>query len=106
MKIALEEYENTRDVDLIYASVVMRENGVKHDYVVPGNDLSETILKNAIPNYKYDCTSYLYDQSGTQNDLRSGTYRPSRSATERIDLQQNEKTIGNSESDRLFLYYL
>jgi len=61
MKIALEEYGNTRDVDLIYASVGMRENGVKHDYVVPGNELSETILKNAFPNYKYDGTSYLYD---------------------------------------------
>ncbi len=61
MKVALEEYGDTRDVDLIYAAVTMRENGLKHDYIVPGNELSESILKNAFPNYKYDGTSYLYD---------------------------------------------
>ena len=60
MKKALEEYASTKDVDLIYASIGMRENGMKHDYIVPGNERSESVLKNAFPDFEYDGTSYLY----------------------------------------------
>ena len=61
MKKALEEYGPTKDVSLIYASVGMRENGQKIDYIVPGNELSETVLKNAFPNYdEYDGTAYIF----------------------------------------------
>ncbi len=62
MKTALAEYGPTRDVDLIYCVVGMRENGLKHDYVVCGNERSESILKNAFPDHQFDGTSYLYDK--------------------------------------------
>lgn len=61
MKEALPEGFKTRDVDLMYASVGIRENGEKIDYIVPGNELSETVLKNAFPDYdEYDGTAYIF----------------------------------------------
>lgn len=61
MKEVLPEAFKTRDVDLMYASVGIRENGEKIDYIVPGNELSETILKNAFPDYdEYDGTAYIF----------------------------------------------
>ncbi|MBQ6478752.1 MAG: DHH family phosphoesterase [Erysipelotrichaceae bacterium] len=61
MKEALPEGFKTRDVDLMYASVGIRENGEKIDYIVPCNELSESILKNAFPDYdEYDGTSYIF----------------------------------------------
>ena len=61
MKEALTEYFSTRDVDLMYASVGIREDGVKIDYVIPANEQSESILKNAFPDYdEYDGTSYIF----------------------------------------------
>ena len=61
MKEALPEGFKTRDVDLMYASVGIRENGEKIDYIIPGNELSETVLKNAFPDYdEYDGTAYIF----------------------------------------------
>ena len=61
MKEALPSGFTARDVDLMYASVNIRENGEKIDYVVPVNELSETILKNAFPDYdECDGTAYIY----------------------------------------------
>lgn len=61
MKTALAENFNTKNVDLMYASVGIRENGEKIDYIIPANELSETILKNAFPDYdEYDGTSYIF----------------------------------------------
>ena len=61
MKQAMADYGSTKDVSLIYASVGMRENGEKIDYIVPGNELSETVLKNAFPDYdEYDGTAYIF----------------------------------------------
>jgi manganese-dependent inorganic pyrophosphatase len=61
MKEALPEGFKSRDVDLMYASVGIRENGEKIDYVVPANELSETIFRNAFPNYdEYDGTAYIF----------------------------------------------
>ena len=61
MKEALLEYGKTKDVDLIYASIGMREDGKKNDYIVAGNERSESILLNAFPDYdESDGTYYLY----------------------------------------------
>ena len=61
MKDALETGFSSKEVDLMYASVGIRENNQKIDYIIPANELSESILKNAFPDYdEYDGTSYIY----------------------------------------------
>ena len=61
MKKALPGGFESRDIDLMYASVGVRENGEKIDFVIPCNELSESILKNAFPDYdEYDGTSYIF----------------------------------------------
>ena len=61
MKETLPEASKTKDVDLIYASVGIRENGEKIDYIIPGNELSKTILENAFPDYdEFDGTVYIF----------------------------------------------
>ena len=61
MKKALSTSFDTRDVDLMYASVGIRENNEKIDYIIPANELSESILKNAFPDYdEFDGTSYIF----------------------------------------------
>ena len=61
MKEVLPEAFGTRNVDLMYASVGIRENGEKIDYIVPANELSETVFKNAFPDFdEYDGTSYIF----------------------------------------------
>ena len=65
MKEVLPEGYETRDVDLMYASVGIRENGQKIDYVIPCDERSESILKNAFPDYdEYDGTAYIYRKKG------------------------------------------
>ena len=65
MKEALKENFNKKDVDLMYASVGIREDGKKIDYIIPANELSESILKNAFPDYdEYDGTSYIFRNGG------------------------------------------
>ena len=61
MKDALSTGFSSKEVDLMYASVGIRENNQKIDYIIPANELSESILKNAFPDYdEYDGTSYIY----------------------------------------------
>ena len=61
MKTALAESFDTRNVDLMYASVGIRENGEKIDYIVPANMYSEQILKDAFPDYdEYNGTAYIF----------------------------------------------
>ena len=61
MKEALEEEFKKTDLDLMYASVGIRENGEKIDFIVPANELSEEILKAAFPDYdESDGTSYIF----------------------------------------------
>lgn len=61
MKDALNTGFAGKDVDLMYASVGIRENNEKIDYIIPANELSESILKNAFPDYdEYDGTSYIF----------------------------------------------
>ncbi len=61
MKEVLPQCFESRDVDLMYASVGIRENGEKIDRIVPCNEASESVLKNAFPDYdEYDGTSYIF----------------------------------------------
>ena len=61
MKNIAEEACAQKDVDLLFASVGIREDGVKIDYIVPLNDASKQMMEDAFPNYDdYDGTSYIY----------------------------------------------
>ena len=51
----------TKDVDLMYASVGIRENGEKIDRIIPANELSEDVLEAAFPDYdEFDGVSYVF----------------------------------------------
>ncbi len=61
MKGALPECFSKKNVDLMYASVGIRENGEKIDRIVPANERSEEVFKKAFPNYDdFDGTSFLF----------------------------------------------
>lgn len=65
MKAILPEGFKTRNVDLMYVSVGIRENGEKIDYIVPANEYSETVFKAAFPGYDdYDGTAYIFRTPG------------------------------------------
>jgi len=59
MAAVLKEAEGGSGVDLIYASV--RADNKKIDYIVPGNQYSEDVLKAAFPDYdEYDGYAYIF----------------------------------------------
>ena len=61
MKEALKEGTKMKDVDYLYASVGIRENGEKIDRIVPGDDKSREVFLAAFPqNDGYDGTSFLF----------------------------------------------
>ena len=61
MKEALPDCFSKKNVDLMYASVGIRENGEKIDRIVPANERSEEMFKKAFPNYdEFDGTSFLF----------------------------------------------
>ena len=61
MKAIAEEATAQKDVDLLFASVGIRENGEKIDYIVPMNEPSRQMMEDAFPNYdEYDGTSFIY----------------------------------------------
>ena len=61
IKEVMPEAIKKEDVDLLYVSVGIRENGMKIDRIVVGDERSESVLINAFPNYdEYTGTSYVY----------------------------------------------
>ena len=61
MKQAMPEAARQTDVDLLYASVGIREGDIKIDYIIPNEGESEEILTAAFPDYdEYDGTSYIF----------------------------------------------
>ena len=61
MKEVLPSAFLTRDVDMMYASVGIRENGEKIDRIVPATDLSAELFVAAFPDYdEYDGISYIF----------------------------------------------
>lgn len=61
MKGALADGAKKVDVDLLYASVGIRENGVKIDYIVSLQGPSEETFKAAFPDYdEYNGTAYIF----------------------------------------------
>ena len=65
MKDALPKGFETVQVDLLYASVGIRENGVKTDFIVPCEGQSKETFEAAFPNFdEYDGTSYIFRNGG------------------------------------------
>jgi Inorganic pyrophosphatase/exopolyphosphatase len=65
MKGALPQGFAAKQVDLMYASVGIRENGLKIDYIIPANEESRAYFEAAFPNYdEYDGTSYIFRNGG------------------------------------------
>ena len=61
MKEAMPQACQKTSVDLLYASVGIRENGEKIDYIVPANELSKMIIEEAVGSYdEYDGTAFIY----------------------------------------------
>ncbi len=61
MKECLPSASGQKDVDLFYVAISIREGTDKIDYIVPGDEYSEEVFKEAFPNYdEYDGTSYIF----------------------------------------------
>ena len=61
MKEVLPECLEKSDVDLMYASVGIRENGEKIDRIVPADERSKQMIEDAFPDYdEYDGTSFVF----------------------------------------------
>ena len=61
MKEALPAGFDSKNVDLMFASVGIRENGEKIDYIIPANEHSKEVFEAAFPNYdEYDGTSFIF----------------------------------------------
>ncbi len=61
MKEALEDGFETKDADLMYASVGVREGDVKIDWIVPANEASRQMIEDVFPNYdEYDGISFEF----------------------------------------------
>ena len=65
MKETLPEGLKARQVDLLYASVGIREDSVEANYVIPCNEQSREYFEAAFPQYdEYDGTSYIFRNGG------------------------------------------
>ena len=61
VKEALPAGFASKNVDLMYACVGIRENGEKIDRIVPANEHSKEVFEAAFPNYdEYDGTSFVF----------------------------------------------
>ena len=71
MKEALPEGLRTRQVDLLYASVGVREGSVNANYVIPCDEQSREYFEAAFPGYdEYDGTSYIFRNGGLGRKTR------------------------------------
>lgn len=71
MKEALPEGFRTKQVELLYASVGIREGDVKTDFVIPCDEQSREFFTAAFPNYdEYDGTSYIFRNGGLGRKTR------------------------------------
>ena len=65
MKEALPGGFESVQVDLLYAGVGIREDGVKTDFIVSCDGQSRDVFEAAFPNYdEYDGTSYIFRDGG------------------------------------------
>ena len=61
MKEALPTGYESKNVELMYACVGIRENGEKIDRIIPANEHSKEVFEAAFPNYdEYDGTSFVF----------------------------------------------
>ena len=65
MKEALPQGFKTKNVDLLYADIGIREGDVKVEYIVPCDGKSREYFEAAFPNYdEFDGTSYIFRNGG------------------------------------------
>ena len=67
----MEEAFASRNVDYMYASIGIRENGEKIDYIICANELSREVFTSAFPNYdEFDGTAYIFRNGGLGRKTR------------------------------------
>ncbi|MBQ1624412.1 MAG: hypothetical protein II096_00080, partial [Erysipelotrichaceae bacterium] len=54
IKEAIVETAAKKEADLFYCEVSMYEDGKKYDYVIPADEKSASVLKNACESYDYE----------------------------------------------------
>ena len=65
MKTALSAGYASGGADLLYAEISIRENGIKTDYIVPCEGLSQETFEAAFPNYdEFNGTAYIFRNGG------------------------------------------
>jgi len=65
MKEALPDGIKSKQVDLLFAGIGIREDDVKVDYIVSCDGQSRDVFEAAFPNYdEYDGTSYIFRNGG------------------------------------------
>ena len=61
LKAVLPEGYASKDVDLMYAEVGIRFEGVKIDYIVPCNEYAEKVFTDCFPDYdEFNGTAYIF----------------------------------------------
>ena len=61
LKAALPEFSTQKDVDLWFAEISIREEGVKIDYIIPYGDYAKKVMEDAFPEFdEYDGTSFIF----------------------------------------------
>ena len=61
LKAVLPEGFKTKDVDIMYAEISIRDGDVKIDYIIPCDEYSEKVFTDCFPNYdEFDGTSYIF----------------------------------------------
>ena len=65
IKEAIVETAAKKDTDLFYCEVSMYEDGKKYDYVIPADEKSASVLKNACESYGYEeHEDYIFFKTG------------------------------------------
>lgn len=65
MNAILPQCVNKVDVDLLYASVGIREEGLKINYIIPADEQSQAYFEAAFPNPdEYNGTAYIFRNDG------------------------------------------
>ena len=58
---ALPAVYSQKNVDLLFAEISIREEGVKIDYIIPYDEYSKKVMMDAFPDYdEYDETSFIF----------------------------------------------
>ena len=71
MKEVLSQGFETKQVDLLFASVGIREGSEKTDFIIPCNEQSREYFEAAFPKWdEFDGTSYIFRNGGLGRKTR------------------------------------